>query len=104
MADEYKGHYTYSKKVIGEWNSDDIGVYYCGFKLDNGNLKPLYIGKGIGDGGIRSRLLDHLSEDHWPDVTHFGYRVCDNATEAENFEAEEIDRCKPKYNDVQPRI
>jgi len=99
MIHEFKGPYTYSEKVIEEWNSDAIGVYYCGFKLDNGNLKPLYIGKGTGKDGIRSRLLDHLSDDYWSDVTHFGYHICDNVTETENFEAEEIAKYKPKYNE-----
>lgn len=99
MIHEFKRLYTYSKDVIEEWDSNDIGVYYCGLKLDNENLKPLYIGKGTDEGRIRSRLLDHLLEDYWPDVTHFGYHICDTSTETENFEAEEIAKYKPKYND-----
>ena len=99
MIHEFNGPYTYSKKIIEEWNSNAIGVYYCGLKSDNGGLKPLYIGKGTGEGGIRSRLLDHLSKNYWPDVTHFGYQICDTSDEAKNFEAEEIAKYKPKYND-----
>lgn len=98
MIHEFKGNYTYSESVVKNWNSAAIGVYYCGFVLENGNLKPLYIGKGTGEGGMRSRLLDHLSKDYWPDVTHFGYHECDTISEAESFELEEIERFKPKYN------
>jgi len=97
MIQEYKGPYQYSDKVVGDWDSDAIGVYYCGY-LSGGNLSVLYVGKSVGDGGIRGRLLDHLRDDYWPDVTHFGYRVCGTVRETEDFEAREIARLNPKYN------
>lgn len=98
MIYDYQGHYDYDHDVINNWNSSDIGVYYCGFLATSGNLRPLYIGRAVGDEGIRGRLLDHLRDDYWPDVTHFGYHVCSSATEAVRWEAEEIAKFKPKYN------
>lgn len=97
MIQEYKGPYPYTEKVVGDWDSSAIGVYYCGYP-SNGKLSVLYVGKSVGDGGIRGRLLDHLRDDYWPDVTHFGYRVCSTTKETEDFEASEIARLKPKYN------
>lgn len=98
MIQEYKGPYQYSEKIVSDWNSTAIGVYYCGYVSSNGKLTVLYVGKGVGDSGVRGRLLDHLQEDHWPDVTHFGYCICSTAKEAEDFEVSEIKRLQPKYN------
>ncbi len=93
-------HIHNSESVISDWNSDAFGVYYCGTKTVDGKLTPLYIGKGTSEGGVRTRLLDHLSEDNWHDITHFGYHVCDTATEAEDYEMKEIDKYKSKYNKI----
>ena len=98
MTYNYEGAYEYNESIIKNWNSTTIGIYYCGYVLANGNLIPLYIGKGTSEGGIRTRLLDHILKDYWPDVTHFGYCLCDTSAEAESFEAQEITRYKPKYN------
>lgn len=98
MIQPYQGHYQYSEKVVGDWNSAAIGVYYCGELLSNGNLSVLYVGKATGDKGIRGRLLQHLGEDKWPDVSHFGYCVCSTSREAEDFEVSEIKKFKPKHN------
>ena len=98
MVQPYKGNYQYDKKVITEWDSSAIGVYYCGYVNSNKTLDVLYVGKGVGDNGIRGRLLDHLRDDYWPDVTRFGYRICSTAKEAEDLEATEIKRLNPKYN------
>ena len=99
MTKEYNGPYLYNKETVNGLDSNAIGVYYCGYVNNDNSLIPHYIGKGTGDDGIRGRLLDHLREDNWPDVTHFGYCVCSTITEAENLEADEIKRLKPKYND-----
>lgn len=98
MVQPYKGHYKYNEKVVSDWDSAVIGVYYCGLVSQNGNLSAFYVGKGTGDAGIRGRLLQHLSEDKWTDATHFGYCVCSSVKEAEDFEAAEIKRLQPKYN------
>ena len=98
MVHPYQGNYSYNQKVIGDWNNSQIGVYYCGYVLSNGNLSPLYIGRGVGQDGIKGRLLQHLSQDNWPDVTHFGYCVCDTVKEAEDLESAEIIKFKPKDN------
>ncbi len=100
MVKQYQGHYSYDKKVIDDWNSSAIGVYYLGTLAPNGNLTVYYIGKGCGDGGIRSRLQDHLNEDYWPDVTHFGYCLCDFGSDADTHEMAEIRKFQPKYNKV----
>jgi hypothetical protein len=97
MIQEYKGHYTYSEPVIKDWEDSSIGVYYCGTVVEN-KLMPLYIGKGTGEGGMRSRLLDHLRGDNWPDITHFGFQRCDTVRETDLFEVQEIELHKPKYN------
>jgi hypothetical protein len=98
MIRTYEGHYSYSEPIISNWDSNSIGVYYCGAILENGNLKPFYIGKGTGEGGMRSRLLDHLTKDNWFDVTHFGFQRCDTVRETELFEMEKIKLYQPKYN------
>lgn len=100
MVHPYEGYYAYDEGVIKRWDSTAIGVYYCGYLTSENKLYPLYIGMSSSDNGIRGRLLDHLREDSWPDVTHFGYQICDTAQEAENLESKEIgDRqSKPKYN------
>jgi len=99
MIYPYRGQYDYNENTVSNWNSDAIGVYYCGFLNSNG-LVPMYVGLGTGQNGIKGRLLDHLRIDNWPGVTHFGFQLCDNAKEAQDWEAEEIARYKPKYNTV----
>lgn len=98
MIHPYQGHYTYSEDIITSWELTAIGVYYCGYLTLEKKLRPLYIGKSIGDKGIRGRLLDHLREDNWSDATHFGYHLCDTVKEAEKWELEEISKYQPKYN------
>lgn len=98
MIHEFKYPYPYSESVIKNWNSTAIGVYYCGTIAADNRLILLYIGKGTGEGGMRSRLLDHLSQDYWPEVTHFGYHECDSAKEAEAYESQEIAKYKPRHN------
>lgn len=98
MIYNYQGHFSYSWPTVNSWEANPIGVYYCGYLLSNGNLFPLYIGKSAADAGIRGRLLQHLNETKWRDVTHFGYHQCDTENEALDFEAAEIEKYKPKYN------
>ncbi len=98
MIYRYKGHFLYNQKVISDWNNSQIGVYYCGFIAQDGTLTPLYIGKAVGKEGIRGRLLQHLIDENWPGVTHFGYCVCDTDQETTDFELAEIAKHKPKYN------
>ena len=100
MVQKYNGHYEYSSKIVDGWDSSAIGVYYCGYVNSNSVLVTHYVGKGTGDGGVRKRLQDHLREDYWPDVTHFGFKLCDSAREAEVHEADEIVRLQPKYNKI----
>ncbi len=98
MINAYLGPYLYGEKVISNWESNAIGVYYCGYLLTNGKLNAMYVGKAIGHEGIRGRLLQHLSKDSWPDVSHFGFCSCTTTKEAEDFESSEIKRLQPKYN------
>lgn len=100
MVYPYQGNYPYSQKIVSDWNSSVIGVYYCGYQLQNGQLFALYVGRAVGEGGIRSRLLQHLAENKWVDVTYFGYIQCTTVQEAINLEAQEIAGLKPKYNMV----
>lgn len=101
MIQKYEGEYSFNKATVEGWNSTAIGVYYVGSRAANGSFASiLYVGKATGDGGIRTRLLQHLSENKWPDATIFGYKVCSTAAEAEAHEAAEIKRLQPKYNVV----
>ena len=90
MIYQFKGPYSLDDSTISGWNSTAIGVYYCGAKTAEGKLSVYYIGKSVADDGIRGRLLQHLGERKWPDVTHFGYEQCDTVTEAERYELAEI--------------
>ena len=94
MISKYKGPFTYSKQIIEGWNSTVGGVYYC----LNSNNHVLYVGKATGEGGIRGRLLQHISETKWSDVVAFGYVEVSTERETLNHEANEIKRCQPKYN------
>ena len=98
MIHIYQGHFLYNNPNINGLNSNEVGVYYCGYIAQSGNLIPLYIGKATGQEGIRGRLLQHLSQDNWSDVTHFGYCICDTKIETDNLEGSEINCYKPKYN------
>jgi excinuclease UvrABC nuclease subunit len=98
MIQSFSGPYSFDKYTVTNWNSTQIGVYYCGFLTAQGTLVCHYVGQAVGEGGLRGRLLQHLSENKWPDVSHFGYAVCATAAEAVNLEAQEIIRLKPKYN------
>ena len=101
MISNYYGHYSYNSNSISRNAIDKIGVYYCGYIGKNGKLSTLYVGRAAGDGvTIRSRLFDHLNNNRWPDVSHFGFRVCDTKSEAIDLEAKEIARLKPKYNSI----
>lgn len=98
MIYKYQGAYAYNEDTVRNWDSTARGVYYCGFLNSNNNLVPLYIGRGIGEDGIRGRLLYHLREDKWDDVTHFGFCICSTDLEAEQHEKSEIEKFNPKYN------
>ena len=98
MIYQFKGPHLYDSATIGGWNSTAIGVYYCGAITTDGKLSVYYIGKSVAAGGMRGRLLQHLSERKWSDVTHFGYEQGDAASEVERHELAEITIYKPKYN------
>ena len=98
MINQYQGPFKYNKQIIQDWNNTAGGVYYCGVLNQNGSLGVCYVGKAFGDGGIRSRLLQHINENKWHDVTHFGYAICSNENESIDFESQEIRRLNPKYN------
>ena len=99
MIGEFKGPYSYTNKIVEGWNnSTAIGVYYIGVKTSGHKLSVYYIGRAIGEGGIRRRLLEHLSDNKWSDATHFGYQTSSTSSEAEEFESVEISKYNPKYN------
>ncbi|MCK5022110.1 MAG: hypothetical protein KAR54_02590 [Candidatus Pacebacteria bacterium] len=100
MIGQFKGPYSYTKKIVEDWNSTVIGVYYLGIKTLENKLTVYYIGRAVGEGGIRGRLLQHLNENEWSDITHFGYQTCDTEEEAIEFESEEIDKYKPNHNQI----
>lgn len=98
MSIPYPGPFLFDHGVVSKWQSTAIGVYFCGRLAPDGKFYPLYVGRAIGEGGIRSRLLQHLLEDKWPDVTHFHFNVCTTEREAIDLEAMQIALIQPKYN------
>lgn len=98
MSQNYKGHYDYDKNIISDWNNTQGGIYYLLAKNIFGQFVILYVGKAFGKEGIRQRLLQHIYNNEWSDITHFGYSVCSSEEEALYLEAGEIHRIKPKYN------
>ncbi len=101
MVGNYIGHFTYNQLGILMSAPQSQGIYYCGWVNPQNQLVPLYIGRAKGTGvTINSRLSDHLKDDWWTDVTHFGYVTCSLDQEAINLEAAEIDKYKPKYNTI----
>lgn len=98
MIYNFQGNYVFSKEVVQNWNNDWGGIYYCGVVNGAGQLIPYYIGKAFGYGGIRGRLLQHLNENKWRDITHFGYCVCSDENETLASELQEIRKFSPKYN------
>lgn len=102
MISEFKGPYSYAEKIVREWNSSVPGVYYLGVKTPQNQMIIYYIGKAVAEGGIRSRLLEHLSENKWDDVTHFGYHASQplDVKAVNELEEEEIKKYSPKYNTV----
>ncbi len=100
MIGEYQGHFKYSKTDITKCDSSDGGVYYLGNINANGKLGVLYVGKAFGKDGIRGRLLQHLNDNEWPDISHFGFKTCSTEKESLEFESIEIERLKPKHNKI----
>ncbi len=99
MINQYKGNYQYSEISILISAPKEIGVYYVGILNREGELWPFYIGRAMGEGvTIKSRILDHLRENKWLDITHFGYQICSNKQEVEILEKKQILKYKPKYN------
>lgn len=99
MVHDYSGHYPFNPFSIGAYAPESMGVYYCGYQDNSGDLIPLYIGRAKGeDVTIRGRVGSHRRDGKWTDVTHFGFRICTTKTEAEELEVAEISRFQPKYN------
>lgn len=98
MIYEYKGPFSFTQEIVGGWDSTAIGVYYCGYLNAKGELVCLYVGQACGAAGLRGRLLQHLAERKWSNVTHFSYRQCGKVEEAANLESAEIRRIQPYYN------
>lgn len=104
MVGKYEGEFLFNKATVEGWKSTAIGVYYIGSAGVHGGFNTIYyVGKGTGEGGIRGRLLQHLSDGGWPSGYVFGYKVCRTPAEAEAHEASEIRRLNPKYNKVGKR-
>ncbi len=101
MIGKYIGHFLYNSINVSASAPKLQGVYYCGGLNPQNQLVPLYIGRAKGIVvTINSRLCDHLRNDNWPEVTHFGYVTCSTDQEAEALEAAEINTYKPRYNTI----
>jgi excinuclease UvrABC nuclease subunit len=98
MIYNFQGNYLFDQKTVSGWNSSAIGIYYCGYQNQKRELVPFYIGRAVSNDGIRGRLLQHLSENKWLDVSVFGYTQCTTPQEALNLEEQEIVKFQPKYN------
>lgn len=98
MVEQYKGQFPFDNESVSENATDSIGVYYCGEINSENALMPVHY-VGMSGESIKDRLQAHLRDDNWPDATHFGFENCSTEQEAEEQEAKEIERLKPKYND-----
>lgn len=95
MIGNFRASFNFNSYGI-EANAPSItGVYYLGYADYTGALRIYYIGKSTD---IKKRLLEHLQENKWKDVTYFGYCTCSTEQEALQLEAKEISYYKPKYN------
>ena len=97
MISQYQGPWAYNQASISTNAPDVKGVYYCGYISPKNTLATLYVGKSEED-SIKNRLLNHLNQDNWTDVTHFGFKTGETNQEISNFEQQEIVRLNPKYN------
>lgn len=101
MVNSYIGHYLYNALSVGANAPVAIGVYYCGQLNLRNELVPLYIGKSVS---IRERLQSHISNADLRGITHFGYVRCSTQQEAESFEAAEIRKHQPRYNEQGKKV
>ena len=97
MVSPYEGHFLFNEDSIFENVPESIGVYYCGEINNNNKLLVYYV--GMSGESIKNRLLDHLRDEDWSDVTHFGYELCSTKQEALDHEVVKIEHIQPKYND-----
>lgn len=97
MVSRFIGPFIWGKASINANVDDSIGVYYCCHYNQNQELIALYVGSSEE---MKTRLMTHLSQVKWPDVTHFGFSRCSTIAEALIFESSEISRLKPKYNRI----
>ena len=95
---EYESPCFFDKSAIKNLSSLVKGVYYLGYLNTQQELIPLYIGKATGAEGIKGRLLDHIENNQFNDITHFEYIETDNEKEALIIEEIEIKKHNPKYN------
>ena len=96
----YFGHHPFNAFSINLFAHTGSGVYYCGYINEHSQLVPLYIGRAAGlSVSVKSRLLDHLRDQLWDGITHFGYTPC-SPEEAVAWEAMEIKSRQPYYNKV----
>jgi len=101
MTGIYQGHFQFNQLGMLMSAPQAQGVYYCGSLNSQNQLIPAYIGRAKGNGvTINSRLNDHLRDDHWSGVTHFGYILCSTDQETIALEANEIASYKPIYNTI----
>lgn len=94
--------YPFDADGIASHAPDEPGVYYLlEYPWSEPRCVYLYVGRAKGvTTSIRSRLFDHRREGDIPGVTHFAYRTCSTASEAEALERSEITRLCPTHNSV----
>ena len=95
MIGDFRASFDFNSYGIGTNAPSGIGVYYLGSADYTGALHIYYIGRS---NNLEKRLLEHLGESKWKDVTHFGYCACSTEQEAVQLEAKEINHWRPKYN------
>jgi excinuclease UvrABC nuclease subunit len=99
MISVFKGNYKYNEKDVKLYAPDRQGVYYIGGWAADGFILIEYIGKAIGEGvSIKTKLLDHLSNNELKKLSHFAFRIITTEKEIEECEKSEIKVYSPRYN------
>lgn len=107
----WHGLYSYTEEEVKKIVMKKPGNYILLVKLQNGNYRPVYVGKAGGTDNLEQRLLDHLSNKEPNDClkTHVCDHVMDmiycyveNETDRKNVEHTLYHKYSPECNNNEP--
>ncbi len=109
MELEWQGLFDYCEKTVKEFVNDKDGNYMISVGLQNGEYRPIYIGKTKY---LEARLLEHLSNDEenkcikdrvGNKALYFRYCYVNNEDDRKNVEYTLYRKYTPKCNKVIPK-